>query len=320
MGIRIASIALAIPKQIQSAAQLAPLIGRDERWIIEHTGVAERRIADDATSPAQLAAEAARSVIATAGEPDLLIYAGALTQQLVPDTSAFVLRELDLDGVPGFTVNQTCLSFVAALQVAEGLLRCGRYRKILICTSELATRGRNFADPESASLLGDGAAAAIVEMTAESSSDLLGVALASWPEGVDMCAVRAGVHPRPQPNPDHQYWYNFHMQGPQLYRFVRPRLRKFIQQLVEQCHCQMSDVRWVIPHQASGPGLRLLEQAGFPSDRIVNIVGQYGNCVAASIPMALATAVGDNRIQRGDLLLLVGTAAGVSLGAALVRW
>jgi 3-oxoacyl-[acyl-carrier-protein] synthase III len=320
LGIRIASIALAIPAEFQTAAQLAPWIGRDEQWIVEHTGVVQRYVADDATSPAELAAEAARQVIASSGAPDLLIYAGALTQQLVPDTSVFVLRELCLDGIPGFTVNQTCLSFVTALQVAEGLLRCGRYQRILICSAELATRGRNFDEPESAALLGDGAAAAMLELTEDSDSEVLGIAIECWPEGANLCEVKAGLHPRPQPNPSHQELYSFQMQGPQLYRFVRPRLGKFIMRLLRQCDCDLDDVRWVVPHQASGPGLRLLEQVGFSNDCIVNVVGQYGNCVAASIPMALAVAVGDQRIQRGDLLLLVGTAAGVSLGAALLRW
>ena len=317
---RIAAITMAVPPRVQTAQELAPLIGRTAEWIEQHTGVLRRRIADDGVSPAELAAVAAKQAIEIAGPPDLILYAGALTQQLVPDTSAFVQRELNLDGVPCFTINQTCLSFIAALQVANGLLKSGSYRRILICCGELGTRGRSFEEAESAALLGDGAAAAIVEMRDDSESDLLHCSLQTWSSGIDLCSVRAGNHPPPRPDMSHDALFCFHMQGPQLYRFVRPRLKLFLNDFLQRSGCDASQVQLVVPHQASGPGLRLLEQVGFPTDRVVNIIADYGNCVAASIPMALAIADREGRIARGDHVLLLGTAAGVSIGAALLRW
>ena len=317
---RITAVKMAIPPRIQSADELAPLIHRSAEWIHQHTGVSFRRVAEDNVSPAQLAAVAARDAISVSGRPDLILYAGALTQQLVPDTSAFVQRELGLDGVPCFSINQTCLSFIAALQVANGLLRIGCYHRILICAGELATRGRSFEEPESAALLGDGAAAVMVEYSDEFDSDLILSSLETWSEGIELCSVRAGNHPPPRPDMSHDALFCFHMLGPQLYRFVRPRLRRFLSQFLTTAGSSVEEVRLVVPHQASGPGLRLLEQFGFSSDHIVNIVSDYGNCVAASIPMALAVAVEDGRVSRGDQVLLVGTAAGVSIGAALLRW
>lgn len=317
---RIAAVALAVPPRVQTAEELAPLIGKSAAWIEEHTGVLRRRVAEDDVSPAQLAAVAAREVIAAAGVPDLIIYAGALTQQLVPDTAAFVQRELGLERVPGYTVNQTCLSFIAALEVAHGLLAVGRYRRVLICGAELATRGRSFDEAESAALLGDGAAAAIVERADDASSDLLHCELETWSAALDYCYVKAGNHPPPRPDPNHNELYYFHMNGPQLYRFVLPKLRRFLDGFFERAGCTQADVKLVVPHQASGQALRVLEQFGFAREQVVNIVAEYGNCVAASTPMALATAVRDGRIARGDLILLIGTAAGASIGAALLRW
>jgi 3-oxoacyl-[acyl-carrier-protein] synthase-3 len=311
---------MAIPPRVQTAAELAPLIHRSAEWIQQHTGVLRRRVAGDDVSPAQLAASAAREAISHSGPPDLILYAGALTQQLVPDTSAFVQHELELERIPCFTINQTCLSFIAALQVAHGLLKVGSYKRILICSGELATRGRSFEEAESAALLGDGAAAAVVEYSDECESDLIHCSLETWSDGIELCSVRAGNHPPPRPDMSHDALFCFHMLGPQLFRFVRPRLKRFLKSFLESAGTSIDQVQLVVPHQASGPGLRLLEQAGFPSDRIVNIVADYGNCVAASIPMALAVAVQEGRIARGDCVLLVGTAAGVSLGAALLRW
>ena len=132
--------------------------------------------------------------------------------------------------------------------------------------------------------------------------------------------MRAGVHPPPHAGPLSADRFYFHMQGPRLYRFVRSRFGTFIDGFLERAGCDRSSIDLVVPHQASGPGLRLLAQCGFPSERIVNLVAEYGNCVAAAMPMALAHAVAAGRVKRGDKLLLVGTAAGVSLGAALLRW
>jgi 3-oxoacyl-[acyl-carrier-protein] synthase-3 len=320
LGMRIVSVAMAAPPCIQTADDLAPLIGRSAEWIRESTGVACRRIAADVVSPSQLAAEAAQKALASTGTPDLILYAGALAQQIVPDTAAFVQRELGLERVPCFTVNQTCLSFVVALQVANGLLRAGTYQRILICTGELATRGRSFEEAEAAALLGDGGAAAVVELCDDPASDLIYSQLETWSDGLDLCAVRAGNHPRPRLETNYDDLFCFHMSGPRLYRFVRPRLKRFLATFLENAGTSIDDVKLIVPHQASGPGLRLLEQFGFSTDRIVNIVADYGNCAAASIPMSLAVATEAGRIERGDVVLLVGTAAGVSIGAALLRW
>jgi 3-oxoacyl-[acyl-carrier-protein] synthase III len=320
LGMRVSAVAMAVPSQTQSADELAPLIDRTAQWIHEHTGVINRRVAPANMAPAELAALAAGEVISQTGKPDLILYAGALTQQLVPDTSVFVQKALGLEGINAFTVNQTCLSFIAAIQVANSLLKDQSYSRILICAAELATRGRSFHEPESASLLGDGAAAAMIEYMPESTSELLHCKMETWPEGTELCYVRAGNHPPPSASADHEELFRFHMHGPQLYRFVRPRLKRFIADFLQSANCSIDEVQVIVPHQASGPGLRILEQCGFANERIVNIVANYGNCVAASIPMALAAAHQEQRLVRGEKVLLIGTAAGVSIGAALLRW
>ncbi len=136
---RIAAIAKAVPPRVQTAGS-SHLSSAIEEWIVEHTGVVERRVAEDSVSPAQLAAEASREVIAQAGIPDS-VYAGALTQQLVPDTAAFCAERAVSGSGSCVPVNQTCLSFIAALQVAHGLLATETYKRILICSGELANVG-----------------------------------------------------------------------------------------------------------------------------------------------------------------------------------
>jgi 3-oxoacyl-[acyl-carrier-protein] synthase-3 len=219
------------------------------------------------------------------------------------------------------------------MKVAADMLNAGTYRRILICTAELASRGRNFDEPESAALLGDGAAAVIVEATTASEpresanghsarvSALHHFAMQTWSTGIDMAEVRGGgIWRRPDSPATTQADNLFHMEGERLLRSVAPKLRRFLKQFFADAGIRQEDVDLVVPHQPSGPGLQMLPRIGFPEEKIVNIVAKYGNCVAASIPMALAIAERDNRVRRGDRVLILGTAAGVSIGGALLTW
>ena len=119
MGTRIIATSMAVPPEVQTSEQLAPLIGRDSEWIIRRTGVLQRHVAGNLKDPAVLAAEASRPLLDRYGSPDCVIYAGAIPRQMLPDLSVFVHRELGLTGVPGFSVNAACLSFLSALTVAD---------------------------------------------------------------------------------------------------------------------------------------------------------------------------------------------------------
>lgn len=321
MSIRIVATNLAVPPQVQTSLELAQQIGRSADWIVERTGVHSRHVAGSLADPAILAAEAARPVINEHGAPDLLLYAGSIPRQMLPDVSLFVHRELQLSGIPGFSINAVCLSFLAALKISEALIAGGAYRRILICGAELASRGRNFEEPESAALMGDGAAAVLVEAADDNNSGFQTYRMQTWSDGVDLAGVRGGGTLRPPDHPavtpaDHL----FHMDGEALLRLTVPRLRRFLDAFFAEEHIHADDIDLIVPHQPSGPGLRLLTRWGFREDRIVNIIADHGNCVAASMPMALAIAHRAGRLHRGDRVLFLGTAAGVSIGAGLFRW
>lgn len=319
---RIVASNFAVPQTVETAADLARLTGKSAEWILQRTGVVRRHVSDNSLDPAILAAEAARPLLDRNHGVDLLITAGTVNRQLLPDLSVFVQRELGLAPVPCFSINATCLSFLVALKVAADLLAAGTFRRILLCTAELASRGRNFAEPESAALLGDGAAAVVVEASGpENRSQLQHFSMQTWSDGVEMAEVRGGGiwrspgDPRTQPD-DHL----FHMEGERLLRSVAPKLRRFLKTFYQDAGISPNDIDLVIPHQPSGPALQMLSRLGFCESQVVNIVADYGNCVAASIPMALAIAQREQRLKRGDKVLMLGTAAGVSVGAALLTW
>lgn len=318
--VKIVGLGRYLPKRVETAEDLAPRLGVTADWIVSHTGVATRHVADE--SLGEMAAHAAKQALSGGPAPDLIINASAVPQQLVPDSSIFIQRALGLSGIPSFTVNATCLSFPVALHNAACLIECGRYRRVLIASAEIATRGRNFAEPESAALFGDGAAAAVLEPTPSGeSSAILGFQMGTWPKGAELTEVRGGGTRQHPQDPSTQPADNlFHMDGPQIYKMARRRVPVVFRQLFDSCGITAKDISLVVPHQTSGPGVDAATRYGFSQSVVVKRVHEEGNCVAASIPLALAHAVEHGRLARGDLALLCGTGAGLSVLALLVRW
>jgi len=322
MRVKIVSTAFDAPARVETAAELAPRLGRSESWIATRTGVLRRHVADDDADVACFGARVARRALDGGAEPDLILNASGLPRQALPDTSTFVQRALGMSGVASHSVNASCLSFLVALHAASAYITAGAHRRVLIVSADFGTRGRNWAEPESAALLGDGAAAAVVEASppAEASA-MLSWRMSTWPEGADFTEVRgAGLrrHPNdPATRPEDNL---FHMHGPAVFRLALQRVPGVIRGALADAGLSPEEVDLVVPHQASGPGLALLSRLGFPPDRVVDVVSEYGNCVAASLPMALAVADREGRLRRGQNVLLAGTGAGLAVAAAVLRW
>lgn len=322
MRVKVVSTAFGVPARVETAADLAPRLGRSESWIATRTGVLRRHVADEDTDVACFGARVARQALDDGAEPDLILNASALPRQALPDTSTFLQRALGMSGVASHSVNASCLSFLVALHAAAAYIASGAHRRVLIVSADFGTRGRDWAEPESAALLGDGAAAAVVEPTPPGeASAMLSWRMSTWPEGADLTEVRgAGLrcHPNdPATRPEDNL---FHMKGPAVYRLALRHVPVVTRQAIADAGLAPEDVDLVVPHQASGPGLTLLPRLGFPPQKIVNVVSEYGNCVAASLPMALAIAESEGRLRRGQNVLLIGTGAGFAVAAAVLRW
>lgn len=323
LPIHIAGLGSYLPERIVTSAELDRAWGLTPGWIERATGIAERRFASGETS-AGMAAEAARRALEAAGmapaDLDLIIAASSAPQQAIPCTAALIQRELGApDGASAcFDINATCLSFLVALQSAAHLLAGGAYRAALLVSSEIASFSRNPAEPESASLFGDAAAAAVLLPTpAGQTSTLVGAKFATFSSGVDLTTLCGGGtlhHPNdPATTPAMNM---FQMNGPGVYRKAARVLRPFLDDMFATLGWTRADLDALIPHQASGHGIELLStRLGFNPERIMVNLPTRGNCIAASIPLALAEAVAAGRIDRGNRLLLLGTGAGLTLGA-----
>jgi 3-oxoacyl-[acyl-carrier-protein] synthase-3 len=314
-----------VPERVVTAAEIEEMCGLRTGWVARRAGVLERRWATTETAVV-MAAAAAREAMANAGlewgELDLILNASGTAQQAIPDGGALLQRELGLgmSGIPAMSVNATCLSFMVAMDMAATLLTTGRYRTILISSSDVGSIGINTAEPESASLIGDGAAAVVVRRTPDGdASRVVATNFTTYGDGAHLTEIRGGGSARHPLNPLTTHEDNlFHMEGPEVLRMALKHGKTVLEGARDGLSQGMAGVKWVVPHQTSLMGLRALQGFGWHPDSIIEILHKYGNCVAASLPMALYEAITTNRLQRGDEFLLVGTGAGLSMGAMIV--
>lgn len=260
----------------------------------------------------------------TAGDLTAIIGASSTPQQAIPCTAVFVQRELGApEGVAScFDVNATCLSFLAAFDVAARLVAAGAHRHVLVFSSESAGHSLNPDEPESAVLFGDAAAAVIVSHAGDTASALHCTRLQTWHSGAELSQISGGGtlhHPNdPATTPAHN---RFAMRGPQLFRKAAPLLLPFMDALCTDAGWQRDDIAAVVPHQASRHGIELgWKMLGFREEQIVQNLATRGNCIAASMPLALAESIASGRVRRGDRVLLFGLAAGLSLGGAAITY
>lgn len=318
LQVEISGLGLHLPPTIETAEYLAPRIGRSAGWIRSRTGVNERRISH--LDVAEMSADAGRQALGEGPPPDLLINCGLSPAQLIPDTAPFVLHALGLSGIPAWSIHATCLGFLVALQNATALLQTGAYGRILVVAAERGTMSRDLSDPGSAALIGDGAGAVLLTRPDQPHKGILAQRLITLPEGRALAELRGHGSRKPPGHPDTRPEDNlFRMDGPRIYKLARKAVDEVVAHVLSEAGLGVTDIDLVVPHQASGPALMVLSRMGFAEDRVVNCIGRFGNCIAASLPMTLALARQEGRLREGQKVLLLGTGAGVSVGAAVLQ-
>ncbi len=293
-------------------------------WIARATGIHERRAVGADETTISMAAAASRAALHMANldvvQIDGIIGASAVPQQAIPCTAALLQRAL---GAPEgrsacFDVNVTCLSFLVALQTAACYIESGLLNNVLVFSSEISSCAINWAEPESAVLFGDGAAAVIVSRSAaDEPGRLWHMALETHSSGADLTRVLGGGTLHHPNNPATTSAINlFSMQGPAVFKQAVRLTEPFLDRFFATLGWERTSVDLVIPHQASGHAVaQLSRRLGFRPEQVFINLPERGNCIAASLPLALAEAVAAGRLRRGDRAVLVGTGAGLTLGA-----
>ncbi|UVO50006.1 hypothetical protein M0208_05535 [Sphingomonas sp. SUN019] len=285
-----------------------------------------RPIAGANETTSAMATAAAEQALTGAGwraaDLDVLIGACSVMEQPIPGTAILVQRRLGIgaSGVAAFDVNATCLSGLLALDLAVTGIAAGKWRRALIVTADMPSAAVDPADLALGPIFGDGAAALAVEA---GDHRVLASRFESYGDHADLCRLDAGGT-RVDPRGDHDEFLaatRFRMDGPALYRKTARLFPAFLDRLLGAAGVRADEIDLIVPHQASAPAIDHLSHVlGGDRDRIVDIFGEHGNQVATSLPHALHVAATTGRLTPGSTVLLVGSAAGITLGGILVRW
>jgi len=328
---RIAGLGHHVPDRVVTNDDLAALMDTSDEWIRERTGIVERRFVEDGVTCTDLAEIASRRAMENAGweadEVDFIIFATLSPDLYFPGNGAILQHQLGLGPVGALDVRNQCSGFVYALSAADGYIRMGLARKILVVGAEVHSRGLVFSDSgrDTAVIFGDGAAVACVEaVEPDSESRILRHRLhADGKYARELCIVKPG-------SADAPYVSNEHieagltapfMNGREVFRHAVTKFPSVIKEVLDDEGLEPSDVDFLVPHQAN---LRITEavrqRMGLPEERVASNIMRYGNTTAASIPLALSEAVADGQVKRGDLVCLAAFGAGFTWGASLLRY
>ena len=309
----------ALPKRAVSNAELAETVETSDEWIVARTGIRNRHLAGEGETTGTLAIDAARSALAAAGlegtDIGLIVLATATPDQTFPATATAVQHAIGANGGIAFDVAAVCSGFLYALAVADSMLRTGMAKRALVIGAETMSRILDWEDRTTCVLFGDGAGAVVLEAqdVAEDGPGILATRLHADGEHSGLLYVDGG--PSSTGTVGH-----LRMKGPEVFRHAVVNLASVLSEVLAEAGLTPADIDWVVPHQANQ---RILDatarKLGLPPEKVVVTVDRHANTSAASVPLALDTAVRDGRIKPGDLLVLEAMGGGFTWGACLLR-
>lgn len=260
----------------------------------------------------------------TMGEVDCIVCGTATPLQAIPCNGALVHERMarGLD-IPAMDINTTCTSFLSALDVMSCMIEAGRYETVLILSGDTASAALNPDQQESYELFSDGAAACVLtKAEPKEASAVLYSSQCTWSEGAHDTEIRGGcgLLPAFSMNEENRADYYFDMKGIKILKLCARRLPRFVEDCLREAEVRREEIRLVVPHQASKALDVVMPRLGFAKGTYVNRVAEYGNLVSASVPYAMCEAIEEGKIERGDLILLMGTAAGLTVNFMLIRY
>jgi 3-oxoacyl-[acyl-carrier-protein] synthase-3 len=307
----------ALPKRRVSNQELAEQVDTSDEWIVERTGIRFRYIAGEGETTASLATDAARAALDAAGlqarDVDLIVLATATPDQTFPSSATKVQAALDIPDCVAFDVAAVCSGFLYALSVAESMIRAGSAETALVIGAETFSRILDWEDRATCVLFGDGAGALVLGAE-EGERGVLATKLHADGRHNDLLYVDGGPSTTGTVG-------KLRMKGREVFRHAVVNLASVMNEALRMAGLTAADVDWVVPHQANA---RILDatakKLGLPPEKVVITVDQHANTSAASVPLALDTAVKDGRVKPGDVLVLEAMGGGFTWGASVLRF
>ena len=305
--IKILSFGIALPKNtIKFKEQTRYRISRDETQL-------------------SLSVEACEKALANANinikNIDCIVSASAVGIQPIPCSAALIHEKIAKGtDIPALDINTTCTSFITALDTMSYLVEAGRYKRILIVSGDVASIALNPKQKESFELFSDGVVACVIEKTDEEIG-IIDSLQKTWTEGAHSTEIRGGLtnyHPK-YFSEDTKEEYMFDMNGKNILALSLKEIPKMFEEFLKKNNIKISDIDMVIPHQASVAMPLIMQKLGFDKNKFIDEVKDFGNMVSASVPLTLAHALENKKIKKGDLIFLIGTAAGLTTNMMLIK-
>ncbi len=319
---RIAGTGSYLPEKIVTNHDLEKMVDTSHEWIIERTGIEKRHLAIEGETTCDLAEKSSRLAMEMAGKTaddiDLIIVATTTADLINPSTACLLQSRLGItNGAAAFDVQAVCTGFVYALGIADKFIKSGSHKCALIVGAETLSRIVDWTDRNTCVLFGDGSGAVVIEASEE--AGILSTHLHADGAHVDLLKVDTGVSHNPEDLRAGKAF--FEMRGNEVFRIAVKTLGRIVDETLAHNNLKKSDVDWLVPHQAN---IRIIKATAkklkMSMDHVVVTVNEHGNTSAASIPLALDTAVRDGRIKRGETILLEGFGGGFTWGSALVKF
>jgi 3-oxoacyl-[acyl-carrier-protein] synthase-3 len=311
-----------LPPKIVTNDELSKLVETSDEWIKARTGIRSRHIADEGVMTSDLGVEAGRRALVNAGvdvsELDMVIVATTTPDETFPSVATKVQARLGMERGAAFDLQAVCSGFVYGLSVADSLIRCGQARTVLLIGAETMSRVLDWNDRTTCVLFGDGAGAVVIRAEdGKGTNDdrgILDVKLYSDGRLHDLLYTDGGVSSTRGAG-------LLRMEGKEVFKHAVAKIAAAMEAVLLSSGLSVGDIDWFVPHQANQ---RILDGTArklkIQPEKVISTISGHGNTSAASVPLALDTAISDGRIKRGDLLLLEAMGGGFTWGAALVRW
>jgi 3-oxoacyl-[acyl-carrier-protein] synthase-3 len=310
-----------LPEKVLTNYDLEKIVDTTDQWIRERTGIEKRHVALDGQMTVDLAERAARHALDMAGvkpeDLDLIIVATTTPDRIFPSTACLLQSRLDNHGCAAFDIQAVCTGFVYALGVAEKFVKTGAAKKALVVGAETLSRILNWEDRTTCVLFGDGAGAVVLE--ADDETGILSTHLHADGDYEALLRVPYGI----SQGIDNMLEHNakIEMRGNEVFKMAVNTLGRIVDETLEANNLDKADIDWLVPHQAN---VRIISATArklkMPMERVILTVREHGNTSAASVPLALDTAVRDGRIKKGEMLLLEAFGGGFTWGSALLRF
>ena len=257
----------------------------------------------------------------TINDIDCIVSASAVGIQPIPCMAALIHEKIAKGtSIPALDINTTCTSFITALDTMSYLLEAGRYKRVLIISCDIASRALNPKQKESFQLFSDGAVAFVIEKT-DKKIGVIDAMQRTWSEGVHSTEIRGGLsnfHPENYSESTKEE-FMFDMCGKTVLALSIKKIPKMMKEFLENNNIKISDIDMVVPHQASVAMPLIMQKLGIPKDKYIDEVKDFGNMVSASVPMTLAHGLEKQKIKNNDIILLIGTAAGLTTNMMLIK-